>query len=285
MRRAGRLSSIAVVLAVLSLVFPGTALASKGQRANAKAKTVHQAQKSKEKMALQRAKQKQQGGPAKAAGFLPRPGGQKAAGEAPVLAQTRTAAVSRGSSAKQARPTRPVARKTRTARRTRRVNPARRTTRVARSQSRQSQAAAPDAAEAQAAAQMAELAPAGKPPSRLRRIASGVGRVLKGSAKFLGYGLVVAAPAAVMAIGGLPIAFAIGAPAIFLGIPMVIGLVEQAAKKSQGIDDPQQELLQRYMNRQMIENHDLNGPGPGNNVSGVGGLNSLNNMIDPGGMR
>ena len=34
-----------------------------------------------------------------------------------------------------------------------------------------------------------------------------------------------------------------------------------------------------------LENQDLNGPGPGNGVAGVGGLNTLNNMIDPGGMR
>jgi hypothetical protein len=96
---------------------------------------------------------------------------------------------------------------------------------------------------------------------------------------------VVAAPMAVMAVGGLPIAFAIAAPAIFLGIPMAIGLIEQRAKQAQGIDDPQGELLQRYMSRQMLENQNLNGPGPGNGVAGVGGLNSLNNMIDPGGMR
>lgn len=108
----------------------------------------------------------------------------------------------------------------------------------------------------------------------------------KKSAKVAGYVAIIAAPAAVMAVGGLPIAFAIGAPAIFLGIPLAIGLAEQRAKAKAGYGDMdiQDEQLQRYMTRQMLENQDLNGPGPGNGVAGVGGLNTLGNMINPGGI-
>jgi len=122
--------------------------------------------------------------------------------------------------------------------------------------------------------------------SRFRRILSGAGRAIKTGAKYAGYTLVVAAPMAVMAAGGLPIAFAIGAPAIFLGIPLAIGLAEQRAKAKAGYGDMdiQDEQLQRYMTRQMLENQDLNGPGPGNGVAGVGGLNTLGNMINPGGI-
>src|SRR6185295_6304117 len=97
---------------------------------------------------------------------------------------------------------------------------------------------------------------------------------------------IIAAPAAVMAVGGLPIAFAIGAPAIFLGIPLAIGLAERRAQANAayGDGDINDQQLQRYMARQMIENQDLNGPGPGNGVAGVGGLNTLGNMINPGGI-
>ncbi len=294
-----------VVLGFLSLLVPATAAASGRApvKRQVKSKTAANAKRSREKLAVGKAKQKNATGKGtpKAAGFLPRPaGGGKAAGAQP-LAGTRTASVAKTTTRARstARRTTMTKSKTRTARKTRRTTPKKRRaarTTQRRSRSSQQMDTGGEAADLAAAGMDADgMAPGhdvdaqemgdGRPQSRFRRILRGTGRVLKSAAKYAGYGLVVAAPMAVMAVGGLPIAFAIGAPAIFLGIPMAIGLIEQRAKQNQGIDDPQGELLQRYMSRQMLENQDLNGPGPGNGVAGVGGLNTLNNMIDPGGMR
>lgn len=304
-----RVSRILVVLGFLSLLVPATAIASGNARGGAAArqaknKRAAQTKKSKEKVALQRAKQGQdQKKGAKAAGVLPRPGAKKVAGKpegAGKLAGTRTASVSKTTSrARTTAKTRRPARKTLT-KKTRKTTPTkRRSARTQRTRSRRpiQELAAGEAAQLGApegpdgmrqAGQMGDMDFDGPPVeqrSRFRRFMSGAGRAIKTGAKYAGYALVVAAPMAVMAAGGLPIAFAIGAPAIFLGIPLAIGLIEQRAKQNQGIDDPQGELLQRYMGRQMMENHDLNGPGPGNGIAGAGGLNTLNNMIDPGGMR
>ncbi len=309
MRSAGRLSRCLMVLGVVSLLAPASALASGRPGAGAaqakkqgKTKTSADAKKSKEKMALARSKSGGKGkGSTKAAGFLPRPASgkgttKKAGGEAGrgmlATAMAGDAPVKRAKTTKATKKT--AAKKT--TKKTRRPVPRRRVARTQRPRSRSSAglaaselaaAQAEDAAMAQAGGEMGAPDFDGpvRPQSRFRRFLSGTGRVLKAAGKYAGYGLVVAAPMAVMAVGGLPIAFAIAAPAIFLGIPMAIGLIEQRAKQSQGIDDPQGELLQRYMSRQMLENQNLNGPGPGNGVAGVGGLNSLNNMIDPGGMR
>lgn len=289
-----------VVLGFLSLVVPGTATAGgKGPARQAKNRTAANAKKSKEKMALARSKAKNPGtgkGTPKAAGFLPRPGAGQSG--APALAGTRTAAATtRSSTAAKTRRSAAGKSRTTTAKKSRRATPKKR--RAARTQTRRSRSSQQFDTGAASAAEMAadapemtagapgamDFEPTARPQSRFRRILGGAGRVLKASAKYAGYALVVAAPMAVMAVGGLPIAFAIGAPAIFLGVPMAIGLIEQRAKQNAGIDDPQGELLQRYMSRQMLENQDLNGPGPGNGVAGVGGLNTLNNMIDPGGMR
>jgi hypothetical protein len=317
MRSAGRVSRVLVVLGFLSLLLPAGAASAgssgRGQqagqaKARAKGKNAYLAKKSKQKAAL--TKSKQQGGKKgapKAAGFLPRPATQSAAAAAPMgevkLAGTRTASAAMSKTSARARTSkarRPVARKMRTVKRTRRMNASKR--RMARTQRARSRSTMQEfdsgagelgAPEREFAAtrpdrEMGPMEMGGaERPSRFRRFMSGAGKVLKKTAKYAGYAAVVAAPMAVMAVGGLPIAFAIGAPAIFLGVPLAIGLVEQAAKNRAGGDfaDPQQEMLERYMARQMLENQDLNGPGPGNGVAGVGGLNSLNNMIDPGGMR
>ncbi|HEY8146416.1 MAG TPA: hypothetical protein VIG06_27225 [Kofleriaceae bacterium] len=296
------MSRCLVVLGFLSLMIPGTAAASgRAPARKAKTKTAVTAKKSKEKLAVGRTKGKSGGkGSPKAAGFLPRPGA-KGAG-APALTVTRTAAAAssrtRTPAVRRGAATRSKTLKAKTAKKTRKTTPKKKraAARTTRSRSRSSQqldtgaaemaaAEGPDGMDADREMGAMDFEGPARPQSRFRRILSGTGRVLKSAAKYAGYGLVVAAPMAVLAVGGLPIAFAIGAPAIFLGIPMAIGLIEQRAKQNQGIDDPQGELLQRYMSRQMLENNDLNGPGPGNGVAGVGGLSSLNNMIDPGGMR
>ncbi len=301
MRSAGRVSRCLVVLGFLSLMVPGTAAASgRAPARKVKNKTAVTAKKSKEKLAVGKAKAKNGKGSPKAAGFLPRPGA-KAAG-APALAGTRTAAAStsrtRTPAVRRGVASRSKTLKAKTAKKTRKTTPKKKraAARTTKSRSRSSQqldtgaaemaaAEGPDGMEADREMGAMDFEGPARPQSRFRRILSGTGRVLRSAAEYAGYGLVVAAPMAVMAVGGLPLAFAIGAPAIFLGIPMAIGLIEQRAKQNQGIDDPQGELLQRYMSRQMLENQDLNGPGPGNGVAGVGGLNTLNNMIDPGGMR
>ena len=301
MRSAGRVSRCLVVLGFLCLMVPGTAAAGgKAPARKAKNKTALTAKKSKEKLAVGKAKAKNGKGSPKAAGFLPRPGA-KATG-APALAGTRTAAASsartRTPAVRRGVATRSKIARSKTAKKSRKTTPKKkRAARTTQRRSRSSQqldtgaeaaemaADGPDGMDAEREMGAMDFEGPARPQSRFRRILSGTGRVLKSAARYAGYGLVVAAPMAVMAVGGLPIAFAIGAPAIFLGIPMAIGLIEQRAKQNQGIDDPQGELLQRYMSRQMLENQDLNGPGPGNGVAGVGGLNTLNNMIDPGGMR
>lgn len=309
MRSAGplsRVSRLLLILGVLCLLLPGAASAGqKVQTRKAKNKTSEQTKRSKQKMALQRSKAGGKKGTAKAAGFLPRPGA-KPAGEttgAAKLAGTRTASVSKTTTrARTAKARRPIARKTKTAKKSKKMTPAkRRAARTTRSKSRSSQQFDTDAAAELGAdgpegrmgeRQMGPMEMGGdmemgaqKPQSRFRRFLGATGRALKKTAKFAGYAAVVAAPMVVMAAGGLPLAFAIGAPAIFLGIPLAIGLVEQRARQNQGgIDDPQNEMLQRYMTRQMLENQDLNGPGPGNGVAGAGGLNTLGNMINPGGI-
>jgi hypothetical protein len=322
MRSAGRVFRVLVVLGVLALCLPGASAASQRGPSNKKAKTELLAKKSKQKVGVNRAKMRAGGNRAKAAGSLPRPAGKGAgkgaglaAGESgrgmlasaiagPASRTTTTKATAR---ARMTKAKRPVMRKAKTARRTtKRKGPAKR--RAARTQRTKSRkmgqelaGQAPSAAEltaAEAAQRRAgaerELGPSDffgsrpqeKGPGRFRRFLSATGRVIKKSAKVAGYVAIVAAPAAVMAVGGLPIAFAIAAPAIFLGIPLAIGLAEQRAKAKAGYGDGdiQDEMLQRYMSRQMLENQDLNGPGPGNGVAGVGGLNTLGNMINPGGI-
>lgn len=310
MRSAGRVSRVLVVLGLLALLLPATSASAargNGPSQKQKAKNAALAKKSKQRMAVGKSKMKngQKGAKPKAAGFLPRPAAEPAGkrmGETK-LAGTRTAGMTASKSAARARTTkarRPVARKTRTAKRTRKMSPAKR--RMARTQRTRSRSMGPEfAAEgpeeltAQAAGRRmgapGEMGPMEfgapeKQPGRFRRFLSATGRVIKKTAKVAGYVAIVAAPAAVMAVGGLPIAFAIGAPAIFLGIPLAIGLAEQRAKAKAGYGegDIQEEMLQRYMTRQMLENQDLNGPGPGNGVAGVGGLNTLGNMINPGGI-
>ncbi len=310
MRSAGplsRVSRLLLVLGVLCLVLPGAASAAqKGQARKVKGKASEQAKRSKQKMAFKRGKSGGKKGPT-AAGFLPRPGAKPAAGKpvgAAKLAGTRTASVSKTTArTRTAKARRPIARKTKMAKKSKKLTPAkRRAARTTRSKSRSSQQFDTDAA-----AELGADGPEGrmggeremgamemgrdmdmgaqKPQSRFRRFLGATGRALKKTAKFAGYAAVVAAPMVVMAAGGLPLAFAIGAPAIFLGIPLAIGLVEQRARQNQvGMDDPQNEMLQRYMTRQMLENQDLNGPGPGNGVAGAGGLNTLGNMINPGGI-
>ena len=308
-----RVSRILVVLGFLSLLIPATATASGTQRGAAAArqarnKKAAQAKKSKEKLAVQRTKQGQeQKKGAKAAGVLPRPGAKKAPSTgAGKLAGTRTASVSKTTPRARTTAKRPV-RKTPVTRKTRRPTAAkRRSARTNRTRSRRSpqELAAGEAPEMAAGEGPDGMGPdgmgpggqmgdvdfeSGPPKSRFRRFMSAAGRGIKAFGK---YGLVIAAPAVVLAagftlVGGatvMGIGFAIAAPAIMLGIPMVIGLREQAARQAMGGDDIQQDQLQRYMTRQMLENQDLNGPGPGNGVAGVGGLNTIGNMINPGGI-
>lgn len=320
MRSAGRVTWVSralVVLGFLSLLVPAVASASGkgGGGRQVKTRTTTRAKDSKKKMAVQRATQgKERRGKdsKKAAGFLPRPAEGKSTTSkategnqrgmlASALTGGSTARPATKASARRTAKTRRPVRKTRVTRKTRRPNAKKR--RAARTQRnrprRSSQGLEESAAAAEAPDPNAPVVtpldvgaeqPVAPQRSRFRRILSRAGRAIRSNAKYL---LVVAAPAAVLAagftiVGGatvMGIGFAIAAPTVMLGIPLIIGLREQAAKQSMGIDDPQAELLQRYMGRQMLENHDLNGPGPGNNVSGAGGLNSLNNMIDPGGMR
>ncbi len=318
MRSAARVSRVLVILGFLALGLPSALAASqKGPSGKQKAKTAALAKKSKQKMAVGKSKVKSGGKKATAAGSLPRPGARGAAGKAAAAEggrgmlstalagpSTRTTTARATARARTTKAKRPIARKTKTARRSKKTTPAKR--RAARTQRTRSRAMGqelavetPDAAEltAEAAQRRAgaerELGPSDffggaeeKQPGRFRRFLSASWKVAKKSAKVAGYVAIVAAPAAVMAVGGLPIAFAIGAPAIFLGIPLAIGLAEQRAKAKAGYGDGdlQDEQLQRYMTRQMLENQDLNGPGPGNGVAGVGGLNTLGNMINPGGI-
>jgi len=322
MRSAGRVFRVLVVLGFLALCLPGASAATqKGPSNKQKAKTELLARQGKQKMKARKSNLKNGSKKAKAAGSLPRPGAKGAGKGARVAAgesgrgmlasaiagpASRTTTTKATARARTTKARRPVSRKAKSARRTKKTTPAKR--RAARTQRTKSRkmgeelaAQAPSAAEltaAEAAQRRAgaerELGPSDffgsgpqeKGPGRFRRFLSATGRVIKKTAKVAGYVAIVAAPAAVMAVGGLPIAFAIAAPAIFLGIPLAIGLAEQRAKANAGYGDGdlQDEQLQRFMTRQMLENNDLNGPGPGNGVAGVGGLNTLGNMINPGGI-
>jgi len=323
MRSAGRVSRVLVVLGLLALLLPASSASAARQGGPSakqkKAKTELLSRQGKQRVKAGNKKLRTGGQKTTAAGSLPRPGAKGGAGRTAAAGESgrgmlasaiagpssgktitaKTTARARTTRARTTKARRPVTRKTtKIAKRTRRTTPAKR--RAARSQRTRSRAMGqelaaegPDAAAltAQAAQRrMGEMGPMemgeANQPGRFRRFLSATGRVIKKSAKVAGYVAIVAAPAAVMAVGGLPIAFAIGAPAIFLGIPLAIGLAEQRAKAKAGYGDMdiQDEQLQRYMTRQMLENQDLNGPGPGNGVAGVGGLNTLGNMINPGGI-